>query len=79
MRYKNLYLRDGCTVHCLGARGENEFLGVILPIFCQALAAERVEVGKSLVYKKVGKLPKCLMPGCFRGIFSVMAAPCLKN
>ena len=54
---------DGSTVQCLGARGENVFLGVILPIFCQALAAQGLEVGKSLVNKKDAPSEKCLRPG----------------
>ena len=45
MGYKKVFLDDGSTVQCWGARGENVFLGVILPIFCLALAAERVGVG----------------------------------
>ena len=63
MGYKKVFLDDGSTVKCLGARGENVFLGVILPIFCQALAAQGVGVRKSLVNKKDAPCEKCLRPG----------------
>ena len=63
MGYKNVFLDDGSTFKSLGARGENVFLGVILPIFCQALAAQGVGVRKSLVNKKDAPSEKCLRPG----------------